>query len=342
MPIARITGTGGHVPPRVVTNDELATRYGIDTSDKWIRSRTGVRERRFAADGVGPADLAVPAVREALAQARLSKQDIDQIVFCTLSPEHAFPGSGVYLQAQLGLPDDGRFVPAIDVRNQCAGFLYGLQHAVAVVQSGMARHVLLVGAEVHSAALDLTTRGRTVASLFGDGAGAVVVSATDGPGRGVYRVLLGADGRHADALRQDVWDMRKRPFIPLDKAGRGVVKPEVMWAQMDGPFVFRHAVERMVEVLRSLCAAEGITPADIDLFLFHQANKRINQAVQRMLDLPDERIVHNIERYGNTTAATIPLLMAEAARDGKLTEGMTVAMVAFGSGFTWGGALMEW
>lgn len=329
------------MPPRVVTNDDLRTVYGIDTSDKWIRSRTGVVERRFAAEGVGPADLAIPACREALAQAGLKAIDLDLIVFCTLSPERAFPGSGVVLQALLGLPDKGRFIPAIDVRNQCAGFLYGLSHAVAVVEAGMARHVLLVGAEVHSAALDLSTRGRTVASLFGDGAGAVVVSAHEGP-EGVRRVLLGADGRHADALRQDVWDMRRRPFLEQDAQGRGIVPPEQMWAQMDGPFVFRHAVERMVEVLRSVCDAEGLQPSDIDLFLFHQANLRINQAVQRMLDIPDDRIIQNIERYGNTTAATLPLLMAEASRDGRLEPGMTVACVAFGSGFTWGGAIIDW
>ena len=343
MPNAYIAGSGSFVPPRVVTNQDLAVTYGIDTNDEWIVKRTGIEERRFADEGVGTADLALPAATDAIARAGIAKTDLDMIVFATLSPEHAFPGSGVYLQQKLGLCDgpEATFVPALDVRNQCSGFLYGLGTATAMVQSGAARHVLLVGAEVHSAALDLTTRGRAVASLFGDGAGAVVVSATD-EDRGIRGWYLGADGRFADALAQKVWDIRRRPFVALDADGHGRVPAGDLFAQMEGRQVFRHAVERMLEVLGRACTDQGITPDDIDLFLFHQANLRINQYIAEQLGIPAERLVHNIQRFGNTTAATIPALVAEAERDGRLRPGMKVAMVAFGSGFTWGAAIADW
>lgn len=337
MPNAFISGTGSYVPPRVVTNDDLVTAYGMDTSDEWIRKRTGIRERRYAEEGVGSADLAVPAVRAAIEAAGLDASDVGMLVFATLSPEHCFPGSGVYLQEKLGLPG----VPALDVRNQCSGFVYGLTTATGLVRSGMANHVVVVGAEVHSAAIDLTTRGRTVSSLFGDGAGAVVVSATD-EDRGIRSCKLGADGRFADVLAQRIWDIRKRPFIALDDEGMGRVPPEMMFAQMDGRTVFKHAVEKMITALMQVCWEHELTMDDLDLVLFHQANKRINQYVQRQLGLPDEKVPHNIERYGNTTAATIPLLLDEAVRSGRLERGMKVATVAFGSGFTWGAALIDW
>ncbi len=343
MPNAYISGTGFFVPPRTVTNDDLVSGYGIDTTNEWIIKRTGIETRRFADEGICPADLAVPAATAAIERAGLSTSDIDMIVFATLSPRYAFPGDGVVLQNLLGLCGEGsRFVPALDVRNQCSGFLYGLSCAASMVQSGGVKHVLLVGAEVHSAGLDLTTRGRTVSALFGDGAGAVVVSATD-EDRGVRCWFLGADGRYADHLCQRVWDMRKRPFIPVDEQGRGIVEPESMWAHMEGRLVFKNAVERMVQVLMQACWDQGITDlGDIDLFAFHQANLRINQLVAKMLDIPQDRLLHNIERYGNTTAATIPILLAEAELDGTLKPGMKVACVAFGSGFTWGAAIIDW
>jgi 3-oxoacyl-[acyl-carrier-protein] synthase-3 len=343
VPNAYISGTGYYVPPRRVTNDDLRTVYGIDTTHDWILQRTGIEERRFADEGIGASDLAVHASQAALAKAGLRPHDLDMIVFATLSPEHCFPGSGVYLQQKLGLCDgpDARFVPALDVRNQCSGFLYSLATASSMVKCGAARHVLVVGAEVHSAALDLTTRGRTVSSLFGDGAGAVVVSATD-EDRGVRAWRLGADGRHADALAQKVFDTRRRPYIPQGPDGVGQVSPEMMWARMDGKVVFKHAVERMIGVLMEVCVASGCAGNDIDLFVLHQANLRINQYVQQTLGIADDKFVHNIERYGNTTAATIPILLAEAEQSGKLQRGMKVAMVAFGSGFTWGGAIVDW
>ena len=301
-----------------------------------------IEERHFAEEGVGTSDLALHAAEDAIAAAGIQKTDLDMIVFATLSPDHAFPGSGVYLQQKLGLceGDNPKFVPALDIRNQCSGFVYGLATAASMVQSGGAKHVLLVGAETHSAALDLSTEGRTVSSLFGDGAGAVVVSATD-EDKGVRGWYLGADGRYADVLSQKVWDIKKRPFIPTNAEGVGQVEPGHMWAHMDGKQVFRNAVERMIGVLMQACMAQGITRDDIDLFLFHQANMRINQYVAEQIGVPEDRVVHNIQRYGNTTAATIPILLAEAVQSGKLKPGMKVAMVAFGSGFTWGAVIVD-
>lgn len=343
MPNAYISGTGMYVPPRVVTNDDLVREYGIDTSHEWILKRTGIEERHFAEEGVGTSDLAVPASEMAIESAGLDKSQIEMIIFATLSPDHAFPGSGVYLQRKLGLPDldPPRFVPALDVRNQCSGFLYALGTAASMVQSGGVNHVLVVGAETHSAALDLSTRGRTVASLFGDGAGAVVVSATD-EDRGIRGWWLGADGRYADALSQKVWDISRRPFMPLNDEGVGQVPPEYMWAQMNGKVVFKNAVEKMILVLMQGCWEQKIGVNDIDLFCFHQANMRINEYVAKRLGLPPEKLVHNIQKFGNTTAATIPLLLAEAERNGRLKPGMKVAMVTFGSGFTWGCAIVDW
>ncbi len=330
-----------YVPERVVTNDDLANDYGIETTHEWIEKRTGIQARRFAPEGIGSADMAVHATEQALERAGLQKTDLDMIVFATLSPKHCFPGDGVYLQAKLGLADAGKFVPALDIRNQCSGFLYGLATASSMVQSGMVRHVLLVGAETHSAALDLSTRGRTISSLFGDGAGAVIVSATD-EDRGVRGWWLGADGRHADVLCQKVWDTTKRPFFPVRADGVGEVQPEMMWAYMEGKQVFKNAVERMIQALMQACWAQKIDLKNIDLFCFHQANLRINQMVAQMLNIPDDKMVSNIQRFGNTTAATIPLLLAEAVGEGRLKPGMKVACVAFGSGFTWGSTIIDW
>jgi len=343
MQNAYISGTGMYVPPNVVTNQDLHDTYGIDTSHEWIVQRTGIEERRYAAEGVGTAEMGQYASEKAIAAAGLEPTDIDMIVFCTLSPDVHFPGSGVLLGQRLGLCDgpNAKFVPALDIRNQCSGFVYGLATASSMVRSGGCKHVLLVGAETHSAALDFTTRGRNITALFGDGAGAVVVSATD-EDRGVRGWYLGSDGRHAHALSQPVWDITKRPYIPQNEEGVGQVQLDRLFAQMKGTLVFKHAIERMLEVLMRACMDQNVTRDDIDLFVFHQANMRINQKVQEFLGVPDDKVVHNIHKYGNTTAATIPLLLAEAEADGKLKRGMKVAMVAFGSGFTWGAVLVDW
>lgn len=341
MPNAYISGTGFFVPDNVVTNNDLREKYGIDTTDEWIRKRTGIQERRFAPDGMGTSDMGAAAAEMALEAAGLDRKDVDMIVLATLSPDRVFPGAGVFVQRKLGFADTGNFVPCLDVRNQCSGFLYGLATACSMVQSGNAKHVLLVGAECHSHALDLSTQGRGVASLFGDGAGAVVVSATE-EDRGMRRFTLGADGRYAEMLWQPVWDIAKVPFIPQDENGNGILAPEMMWASMDGRQVFRHAVEKMITSLMKVCWEEKIDAKDIDLFLFHQANLRINEYVQKQMGIPDEKIYNNIMSYGNTTAGTIPILMAEAERKGLLKPGMKVGLAAFGSGFTWGAAVLDW
>ncbi len=343
MPNAYISGTGLYVPPRVVTNADLIRDFGVETTHEWIVQRTGIEARRYADEGVGTSDLAYEASKQAIERAGLAVSDIDMILFATLSPDHAFPGCGVYLQAKLGFGtlDPPKFVPAMDIRNQCSGFLYGLNTANALVRSGASRHVLLVGAETHSHALDLSTRGRSIAALFGDAAGAVVVSATD-EDRGIRGCWLGADGRHADVLAQKVWDIRRRPFIPLDEHGVGQVAPDMMWASMDGKLVFKHGVEKMITALLQACWAQNINAGDIDLFAFHQANLRMNQYIANQLEIPAEKLLQNIERYGNTTAATIPTLLAEAEQTGRLKRGMKVACVAFGSGFTWGSAIIDW
>lgn len=341
MPNAYISGTGFFAPPRVVTNDELRTVYGIDTNDEWIQQRSGIKERRFAADGVGCSDLAVPASKQAIERAGLQKTDIDMIVFSTLSPDQMFPGAGVYLQRKLGLCDVGRFIPCLDVRNQCSGFLYGLSTAVALIQNGSYRHVLLVGAEVHSSALDLTTRGRTVGVLFGDAAGAVIVSATP-EDRGVRGTYLGADGRYADALSMKIWNIGKRPFIPVGADGVGRVEPRTMYPQMEGQVVFKNAIERMLVLLGDSLQKHKLTPRDVDLFCLHQANLRINEYVRDQMQVPAEKVINNIERYGNTTAATLPSLLFEAEQSGRLKRGMKVVLAAFGAGFTWGCSVVDW
>ncbi len=334
---AYIAGTGFYVPPRVVTNQDLIDG-GIDTTHEWIVTRTGIEERRFSDDGEGPSDMALPAARDAIARADLETGDIDFIVFATLSPEHAFPGSGCYLQAGLGLPG----VPALDVRNQCSGFLYALGCARGLVETRMARNVLVVGAEKHSAALDLTTAGRRVSCLFGDGAGAVVVRGTEDPSRGIRSVRLGADGRFADALAQKVWDTRNTPFIPCGPDGRGIVERDMLYAQMDGRRVFKNAIETMIRSVIGTCEENDVEVAELDLLVCHQANLRINEYVRDQLGLPDEKVPSNIQKYANTTAATIPILLSELERDGRLKPGMKLALVAFGSGFTWGSSYVVW
>ena len=311
---------------------------GIETSNDWIVQRSGIEERRFSADGEGPADMALHASKDAIERSGISVDDIDFIVFATLSPEHAFPGSGCYLQAKLGIPG----VPCLDVRNQCSGFLYALACGRGMIETGMAKNVLVVGGEKQTSALDYRTEGRTVACLFGDGAGAVVLRGTDDATRGIRWMNLGADGRFADALSQRVWDNRKSPFIPRGPDGKGVVEMDMMFCQMDGKTVFKNAVEKMIMSVMCMCMENEIEAKDLDLVVCHQANMRINEYVRDQLGLPPEKVPNNIQKYGNTTAATVPILLAELERDGRLKPGMKIALVAFGSGFTWGSAYVIW
>lgn len=341
MPNAYISGTGMYVPPKVVTNDDLRETYGMDTTDEWIQKRTGIKQRHFAEVGKNSTDMAVPAAQAAIKNAGLENKDIDMIVFCTLSPDRFFPGNAVYLQDRLGMCDEGHYPACMDIRNQCSGFLYAMSTATAFIRSGAHKNILVVGAEVHSAAIDLSTRGRQVASLFGDAGGAVVMSATD-ENRGIRSWNLGADGKHADALRQNIWDAKKRPLFDVDENEIGQVSVEDMYPYMEGRVVFRHAIERMVGSLMQSFANEKLTLDDVDLFVFHQANLRINQHIQKTIGAPDDKFINNIQRLGNTTAATIPTLLHEAVETKRLKKGDKVAMVAFGSGFTWGSLIADW
>jgi 3-oxoacyl-[acyl-carrier-protein] synthase III len=334
MPRSAILGVGHYVPTKVVTNDDLAKL--MPTSDEWIQQRTGIKERRFIErDGVGASDLAVPAAKMALERAGRSVRDVDMIVFATLSPDVNFPGSGCFLGEKLGLAG----VPALDVRNQCSGFLYSLSVADAWVRAGMYKNVLVVGAEVHSTGVELTERGRDVAVLFGDGAGAALVGpASHAPGenRGVLSLALHADGSGARDLWLPAPASMRDPRLTHEMLDRGEHYP-----QMNGKQVFRWATEKMPEVSREVLASAELTVADVDFFVPHQANMRINQLVAQKLGIPSERVCHNIERYGNTTAATIPIGLSEAFEEGKLGEGKTVLTAAFGSGYTWGAAVIR-
>jgi 3-oxoacyl-[acyl-carrier-protein] synthase-3 len=325
-----ILGVGHYVPTRVVTNDDLSKL--MSTSDEWIVQRTGIRERRYIEHtGIGASDLAVPACKMALEHAGLKASDVDAIIFATLSPDHNFPGSGCFLADKLGLPG----VPALDIRNQCSGFLYGLSIADAWVRAGVYKHVLLVGAEVHSTGVEFNDRGRDVAVLFGDGAGAAVIGAATGPDQGLKAIKLHADGSGAKDLWLEAPASAYMPRLTPEMLAEGRHYPS-----MNGKSVFRWATEKMPEVIREVMADAKVDLAAVDLFVPHQANLRINQYVGQKLGIPDAKTVHNIERYGNTTAATIPLGLSEAWREGRCQKGSNVLFAAFGSGFTWGGALI--
>ncbi|HEY8040554.1 MAG TPA: beta-ketoacyl-ACP synthase III [Polyangiaceae bacterium] len=330
QPRSAILGIGHHVPSRVVTNDDLAKL--MTTSDEWIVQRTGIRERRYIEhSGVGASDLAVPACRMALEHAGLQPADVDAIVFATLSPDHNFPGSGCFLGHKLGLAG----VPALDVRNQCTGFLYGLSVADAWVRAGVYRNVLLVGAEVHSTGLDFSDRGRDVAVLFGDGAGAAVIGRASHEGQGIKAMRLHADGSGARDLWLEAPASAYEPRLTHEMLDAGKHFPA-----MNGKQVFRWATEKMPEVVREVLGDAELAPGAVDLFVPHQANLRINQMVGQKLGIPEDKTVHNIDRYGNTTAATIPLGLSEAWRAGRCDRGSTVLLAAFGSGYTWGGAVV--
>lgn len=327
-----ILGVGHYVPTKVVTNEELSRL--MPTSDEWIQQRTGIKERRYIEhDGIGASDLAVPAAQMALERAGRKASDVDMIIFATLSPDYFFPGSGCLLGTLLGLPG----VPALDVRNQCSGFLYGLSIADAFVRAGTYKNILLVGSEVHSTGLEFNERGRDVAVLFGDGAGAVLVGPSPSEDRGVLSVHLHADGSGA----KDLWvPCPSSKYTP--RCGHEAIDRGDQFPKMNGKQVFRWATEKMPEVSREALTSAGIPIDNIDLLVPHQANMRINQYVADKLGLPQQKVVHNIERYGNTTAATIPIGLSESVAEGRIKEGSTVLMAAFGSGYTWGAAVLRW
>lgn len=326
-----VVSTGFYVPERVVTNDDLM--QWMDTSDEWIQQRSGVVERRWVEGGVGGSDLALEATKMALGRAGLEATDLDCIVLATLSPDHFFPGTGVFLQRKLGLRD----IPCLDVRNQCSGFIYGLSVADAWIRLGQYKRILLVGTEVHSTGMERSTAGRDTAVLFGDGAGAFVLGPTEDADRGVLSVHIHADGRHAEKLWMEFPASCYDPWMSPEYFDTGRVQPS-----MDGREVFKHAVVKMPKAIQEALDANGLAIDDIDIVIPHQANLRITQAVQKALGLPDEKIVSNIHKYGNTTAASIPIALHEALEDGRIKPGDLVCLTAFGSGFTWGSALIRW
>lgn len=332
---SRVAGVGSYLPPRVVTNHDLAAL--MDTSDEWIVSRTGIHERRWVDPEVATSDLALAASTRALEAAGVDKTEVDLIVLATLSPDHEFPGTACYLQAKLGLSG----IPALDVRQQCTGFVAAPAVADAFIRAGSARTALVVGAEIHSKGLDLTTAGRDVSVLFGDGAGAIVLAATevDDPARDphILSTHLHADGSFAEHLWLPAPGMAYPRFMSRELFEAGEHYPK-----MDGRTVFVHAVRHMPEAIGEALAANALALGDVDLFVLHQANLRINEAVAHRLGVGEERLVTTIDRYANTTAATIPIGLDTAAGDGRLTPGRLVAVAAFGSGFTWGSMLIRW
>jgi 3-oxoacyl-[acyl-carrier-protein] synthase-3 len=329
---SRIAGTGMSVPDRVVTNADL-TQW-MDTSEEWIEQRTGIRERRWIEPGQKPSDLARAATLAALADADLEVRDLDCILLATLSAEHDFPGTSFFLHEAI----DAGEIPCIDLRAQCSGFLYGLQMADALIVARRYRRVLVVGCEVHSTGLDVSTAGRDVTVIFGDGAGAVVLEAVDeAAGSGVLAIRLHAEGKHARRL----WLEAPSSAEP-GRITHAMIDDRRVFPHMDGRFVFKHAVTRMPEVLMETLHAASIKLEEVDLFLFHQANLRINEAVAQKLEIPAAKVMNNIQRLGNCSAGALPILLAEASREGRLGKGQIVSLTAFGSGFTWGSALLRW
>lgn len=333
MRTARLTGIGRYVPPKVVTNDDLSQL--MDTTDEWIQQRTGIRERRYSEGTVGAADMGALAAREALERAGRRAEEMDCIIFATLSPDYEMPSSACVLQDRLGIGG----MPAFDIRNQCSGFLYSLATANAFVRSGRFDRVLVVGGEVHSTGIDLTTRGRDVAVIFGDAAAAVVIEPSDDPQRGILTTHLHAEGKYAEKLWLECAAARSRPRLTEEMVAGEMPR---VFPRMEGRYVFKHAVERCTEVINEALAATGYTPDDIALLVPHQANLRINQMVALGFSWPEEKVANNIQKYGNTTAASIPLALYEAIEEGRVHEGDLVCLAGFGAGFTWGAILMRW
>jgi 3-oxoacyl-[acyl-carrier-protein] synthase-3 len=331
MSSAYFTGTGFHVPDRIVTNDDLTVM--MDTSDEWIRTRTGIQQRHWVVEGETGVDLAVAASRQALDMAGLEPHDLEAIVFATSTPDQFAPGNGVLLQHALGAPD----IPAIDIRTQCSGFVYSLSVADAWIRTGTYRRILVVGQEIQSTGMDLTTAGRDTAVIFADGAGAAILERDDTGQHGILAFDLHADGSHVDALWVESPSSKNHPRItPADvAAGRHLLR-------MDGKEVFRHAVEAMPASSLAVLAKAGLSVDQVKLVIPHQANLRISDMVQRRLGLRNDQIYNNIQRYGNTTAGTIPIALDECVRAGRIERGDIVLLTAFGSGFLWGSAVIRW
>ena len=345
---SKIAGMGYYVPKNVYTNDDL-TRF-MDTSDEWIQERTGIKERRFA-DRIGETTttMGCQAARQAIERAGTTAADIDFIIFATLSPDYYFPGCGVLLQREMGMGEIG----ALDIRNQCSGFIYALSIADQFIKTGMYKNILVVGSEKHSFALDFSTRGRNVSVIFGDGAGAAVLQPTTQAGKGILSTHLHSDGLDAEKLAMYYPGasggqfLENQPTWPDQELGGMLMTKEMLddgtaFPYMDGQTVFKKAVVKFPEVIEESLRQNELTTADLDLLIPHQANLRISQFIQKRLGLKDDQVFNNIQRYGNTTAASVPIALAEAWEEGKIKSGDLICLAAFGAGFTWGAALIRW
>lgn len=333
---SKIAGLGSYVPENVVTNDDLAKV--MNTSDAWIQERTGIKERRHIkkGDGNSTASMGVKAAKIAIERANIAKDDLDLIVFATLSPDYYFPGCGVQVQEML----DIKTIPALDVRNQCSGFIYALSVADQFIKTGMYRNILVIGSENHSGGLDFSDRGRSVSVIFGDGAGAAVLTRSDRNSQGILSTHLHSEGKHA--LELSLKAPSTEYWVPEIIADNPQGDDIPYYPYMNGQFVFKNAIQRFSEVIMEGLKANGLEVKDIDLLIPHQANLRISQFVQQKFKLRDDQIYNNIQKYGNTTAASIPIALTEAWENGKLKEGDLLVLAAFGSGFTWGSAIIEW
>jgi 3-oxoacyl-[acyl-carrier-protein] synthase III len=347
MPQSKIAGIGMYVPQNVVTNNDL-TAY-IDTSDEWIQERTGIKERRYAhRTQETTTTMGVKAAEIAIQRAGITPQDIDFIIFATLSPDYYFPGCGVLLQREMKMKEIG----ALDIRNQCSGFVYAVSIADQFIKTGMYKNILVVGSEKHSFGLDFSTRGRNISVIFGDGAGAVVMQPTEK--QGILSTHLHSDGESAEILAMfnpgthaNHWV--KEPVANFDEAARGemfmshaMIDNAQNYPNMDGQAVFKKAVVKFPEVIMEALQKNNLQTSDINMLIPHQANLRIAQFVQQKLQLRDDQVFNNIDKYGNTTAASIPIALCEAWEAGKIKEDDLVCLAAFGSGFTWGSALLRW
>ncbi|MEP7197486.1 MAG: beta-ketoacyl-ACP synthase III [Saprospiraceae bacterium] len=349
MNYSKIAGMGYYVPENVVSNADLSEI--IDTTNEWIIERTGIEARRYGTrNKETTTTMGARAAEIAMQRAGVDKSEIDFIIFATLSPDYMFPGCGVLVQRELKMTEYE--APALDIRNQCSGFIYGLSVADQFIKTGKYRNILLIGAEMHSMGLDFTTRGRNVSVIFGDGAGAVILQPSEEAG--ILTTCLHADGTHAEELAfinpgsHGGYHLGTERFGYEDQKYGGIFLTKKMWEEedyypyMNGPMVFKTAVTKFPEVIQEALTNQGLSASDISMLIPHQANLRISQFIQRQLKLSDDKVWNNIQKYGNTTAASIPIALTEAWEAGKIKKGDLVCLAAFGSGFTWGSALIRW
>ena len=333
---SKITGMGHYVPENIVTNNDLSQL--MDTTDEWIQERTGINQRRWAVKGDGNTtfSMGLRAALNAIKNARIDKESIDFIVFATLSPDYYFPGPGVQIQEALGIDTVG----ALDVRNQCSGFIYGLSVADQFIKTGMYKNILVIGSELQSRGIDISTRGRSISVIFGDGAGAAILSRENDTTKGILSSHLHSEGAHALELAAEAPGMGKRwvtDIIADNNSDDMSYRP-----YMNGQFVFKNAIRRFCEVIKEGLKTNNLEVSDIDMLVPHQANLRISQSIQKKFQLSDDQVFNNIEHYGNTTAASIPIALSEACAEGKIKSGDNVVLAAFGSGFTWGSVILKW